>query len=750
MFVERKPLSELTNKSGNVTSVAMTKRDQHCYVTAPNKRHDRSNLRIKTLNKIFGGKNVKKNLKDEKSEKQILMEVAWKRGMTYSSTSSTSDDDDVTRREIRARIRKRMNLIDPESCSDESDCYSDYDVMNQKRSRYCQGTSRNNLNANLKQSENFQPRDVAKERLTKTEALGSKSQLKLVVCGSTNKITITILGLRSLPNTSSNNNQVYVKMSLSPEFESRLRHKTSTYDVTEESIAMHETFSFDICRRDSNRRVLVSVWMKNNERTFLLGCMSFGVRSIVTSHEITQGWYYLLKESLGRSKHLKFKFTKPTSRHDPCRRSKSRDRMNRRRSARSDSSNSSLSSSLYRTKVARNTPRRYDIRHDDVNHVTSLKKRRRISNGFEEFKRPSINQSKAVAVGCHDNHHVNGLFVPKVVVALERKSRDVMNHDVTKVGKTPTGRRNIRRKDYSPNDVMISRLNYCVDYDVDDDVFETEAPMTSPVSNPEPTIDVIPEVTGQHNDDFNDATEYNFNPPVNTEEKLSGNTATPIMTKQRRLSLDSLLKSPFIGNKTIDNLLKVCDVIHENDVKLEERFKSKPNTLFGLKSWLPMQRKHDEAKPSKSLKEDDHTKRGDFERKKFRRSLTIRRSKRNPTNEINQPSSSLALLLTRKDEVAAFRSFLQSEFSEENLNFWLECENYKQTKQNKIRKTAVKIYEQYLAVGSSNEINVDARTRDTVKANLSNPNIEIFNQAQTRIFKLMESDSFRRFRLKMS
>nr|XP_002126323.1 uncharacterized protein LOC100178527 isoform X2 [Ciona intestinalis] len=584
-------------------------------------------------------------------------------------------------------------------------------------------------------------------RIEDRVGLKLRGQLKLVVCGSTNKITVTILGLRSLPNTSSNNNQVYVKMSLSPEFESRLRHKTLTYDVTEESIAMHETFSFDICRRDSNRRVLVSVWMKNNERTFLLGCMSFGVRSIVTSQEITQGWYYLLKESLGRSKHLKFKFTKPARRQDPCRRSKSRDRMNRRRSARSDSSNSSLSSSLYRTKVARNTPRRYDIRHDDVNHVTSLKKRRRISNGFEEFKRPSINQSKAVAVGCRDNHHVNGLFVPKVVVALEKKSRDVTNHDVTKVGKTPTGRRNIRRKDYSPDDVMISRLNYCVDYDVDDDVFETEA---SPVINPEPTIDVIPDVTVQHEDDFNDATEYNFNPPVNSEEKSSGNTATPIMTKQRRLSLDSLLKSPFIGNKTIDNLLKVCDVIHENDVKLEERFKSKPNALFGLKSWLPMQRKHDEAKPCKSLKEDDHTKRADFERKKFRRSLTIRRSKRNPTNEINQPSSSLALLLTRKDEVASFRSFLQSEFSEENLNFWLECENYKQTKQNKIRKTAVKIYEQYLAVGSSNEINVDARTRDTVKANLSNPNIEIFNQAQTRIFKLMESDSFRRFRLKLS
>uniref|UniRef100_H2YFR0 C2 domain-containing protein n=1 Tax=Ciona savignyi TaxID=51511 RepID=H2YFR0_CIOSA len=133
-----------------------------------------------------------------------------------------------------------------------------------------------------------------------------RGQLKLVVCGSTNKITVTILALRSLPDLPSN--QVYIKMSLSPDSESRLRHKTSTYDITNELVRMHETFTFDTYRRDFNRRLLISVWMKNKERTILLGCTSFGVRSIMTSQEVTQGWYYLLKESLGRSKHLKFKF----------------------------------------------------------------------------------------------------------------------------------------------------------------------------------------------------------------------------------------------------------------------------------------------------------------------------------------------------------------------------------------------------------------------------------------------------------
>uniref|UniRef100_H2YFP8 RGS domain-containing protein n=1 Tax=Ciona savignyi TaxID=51511 RepID=H2YFP8_CIOSA len=131
-----------------------------------------------------------------------------------------------------------------------------------------------------------------------------------------------------------------------------------------------------------------------------------------------------------------------------------------------------------------------------------------------------------------------------------------------------------------------------------------------------------------------------------------------------------------------------------------------------------MQRKHDEAK--------------------IRGNIGVGRS----TNR------SLAQLLTNKRETSAFRTFLQSEFSEENLNFWLDCESFKQIKPNKIRKVAAKIYEQYLEVGSPNEINIDAKTRDLIQSNLANPNIEIFNQAQSRIFKLMESDSFRRFRLK--
>ncbi|TNN73816.1 Regulator of G-protein signaling 3 [Liparis tanakae] len=37
----------------------------------------------------------------------------------------------------------------------------------------------------------------------------------------------------------------------------------------------------------------------------LLGCMSFGVHSLMDPEKEVQGWYYLLGEELGRKKHLK-------------------------------------------------------------------------------------------------------------------------------------------------------------------------------------------------------------------------------------------------------------------------------------------------------------------------------------------------------------------------------------------------------------------------------------------------------------
>ncbi|XP_060927886.1 regulator of G-protein signaling 3a isoform X2 [Limanda limanda] len=107
---------------------------------------------------------------------------------------------------------------------------------------------------------------------------------------------------------------------------------------------------------------------------------------------------------------------------------------------------------------------------------------------------------------------------------------------------------------------------------------------------------------------------------------------------------------------------------------------------------------------------------------------------------------SLDKLLAHKYGLAAFRAFLRTEFSEENLEFWLACEEYKKIKsQSKMASKAKKIFAEYIAIQSCKEVNLDSYTRDHTKDNLQNVTRSCFDLAQRRIFGLMEKDSYPRF-----
>jgi len=66
------------------------------------------------------------------------------------------------------------------------------------------------------------------------------------------------------------------------------------------------------------------------------------------------------------------------------------------------------------------------------------------------------------------------------------------------------------------------------------------------------------------------------------------------------------------------------------------------------------------------------------------------------------PSSSL--FNSFLEGLAAFRRFLTHEFSEENLDFWLECEALKLEKISKVHKMAAKIYNRFILPGAENEV----------------------------------------------
>ena len=56
-----------------------------------------------------------------------------------------------------------------------------------------------------------------------------------------------------------------------------------------------------------------------------------------------------------------------------------------------------------------------------------------------------------------------------------------------------------------------------------------------------------------------------------------------------------------------------------------------------------------------------------------------------------------------------FRGFLRSEFSEENLEFWLACEDYRVSPSNLQRDKASSIYSQFINPDAPQEVGVEKR-----------------------------------------
>lgn len=114
--------------------------------------------------------------------------------------------------------------------------------------------------------------------------------------------------------------------------------------------------------------------------------------------------------------------------------------------------------------------------------------------------------------------------------------------------------------------------------------------------------------------------------------------------------------------------------------------------------------------------------------------------------EATQWSKSLEVLLTDPRGLAAFRAFLKSEFSEENIDFWLVCEDYKKTKStDKLSSKAQHIFREFIRSDAPKQVNIDGNMRDLLSRSILLPTNGCFEGAQRIIFGLMEKDSYPRF-----
>uniref|UniRef100_A0A8C6U7Q0 Regulator of G protein signaling 13 n=1 Tax=Neogobius melanostomus TaxID=47308 RepID=A0A8C6U7Q0_9GOBI len=96
--------------------------------------------------------------------------------------------------------------------------------------------------------------------------------------------------------------------------------------------------------------------------------------------------------------------------------------------------------------------------------------------------------------------------------------------------------------------------------------------------------------------------------------------------------------------------------------------------------------------------------------------------------ELSQWSHSLERLLTSKCMLIFYKAFLKSEYSDENIEFWLICEEYKKIKCSYMMSTrARKIFKRYIQAEAPKE-------RDNTK-----------KYRRAHRFGLMEKDSYPRF-----
>nr|XP_057935085.1 regulator of G-protein signaling 20 isoform X2 [Doryrhamphus excisus] len=94
----------------------------------------------------------------------------------------------------------------------------------------------------------------------------------------------------------------------------------------------------------------------------------------------------------------------------------------------------------------------------------------------------------------------------------------------------------------------------------------------------------------------------------------------------------------------------------------------------------------------------------------------------------------------------SFRQFLRTEFSEENMLFWLACEEFgKESNKSAIEEKARVIYEDYISILSPKEVSLDSRVRESINRNIQEPTLHTFDDAQLQIYTLMQRDSYPRY-----
>lgn len=92
-----------------------------------------------------------------------------------------------------------------------------------------------------------------------------------------------------------------------------------------------------------------------------------------------------------------------------------------------------------------------------------------------------------------------------------------------------------------------------------------------------------------------------------------------------------------------------------------------------------------------------------------------------------------------------FMTYLEKEFSAENLYFWQACEDIRHGESSKIVEKVEDIYKNFLAPGAARWVNIDSKTMDKTLEGIKRPHRFVMDDAQMHIYFLMKKDSYPRY-----
>nr|XP_033808513.1 regulator of G-protein signaling 6 isoform X4 [Geotrypetes seraphini] len=92
-----------------------------------------------------------------------------------------------------------------------------------------------------------------------------------------------------------------------------------------------------------------------------------------------------------------------------------------------------------------------------------------------------------------------------------------------------------------------------------------------------------------------------------------------------------------------------------------------------------------------------------------------------------------------------FLRFLESEFSSENLRFWLTVQDLKKQPLQDVPTRVEEIWQEFLGPGAQFPINLDSHSYERTSQNVKDPGRYTYEDAEEHIYKLMKSDSYARF-----